>query len=255
MCWPRNTLRLKVDKSSEYQPMPPELAPSTGRKPKVLQYAVSAQNLLHTEELMSRLAIYGPITDSFVASVLKYVPEEARDKVVQEQVRIVHNSSHKAIASAMAAVSNLQLTHRDVALGHLQLQDEHIVRAKTSAFHGQSQVGPEPQKFDEKIFTLRDQHAQGVSLVTSRSLRSLSPSHLHSADHLSIKGWDLQLVRKEVSNQSFRRQQSHKGAISSPPHAPQGDHYPGTPAEGRRVLVPRRQLDCLQVLGNEGALD
>ena len=40
--------RQKVDKSSEYQPTPPELASSIGLKPKVSQYTVSAQNLLHT---------------------------------------------------------------------------------------------------------------------------------------------------------------------------------------------------------------
>ena len=29
-----------------------------------------------------------------VASILKYIPEEAIDKVVQEQVRIMHKSTH-----------------------------------------------------------------------------------------------------------------------------------------------------------------
>ena len=89
--------RLRVDKSSQYQPMPPELASSTGSKPKVSQYTISAQNLLHTEELMRRAAICGSITDFLVASTLQYIPEEARGKVVQEQVRTMHKSSHKAI--------------------------------------------------------------------------------------------------------------------------------------------------------------
>ena len=47
---------------------------------------------------MRRVAIYGSITDSLVASILQYMSEEARDKVVQEQGRIMHKSSHKAIA-------------------------------------------------------------------------------------------------------------------------------------------------------------
>ena len=55
--------RLNVDKSSEYQPMPPELASSTVSKAKVSQYTISAQNLLQTEELMRTVAIYGSITD------------------------------------------------------------------------------------------------------------------------------------------------------------------------------------------------
>ena len=79
--------------------------------------------------------------------------------MVQEQVRIMHKSSHKAIASAKAAASNFHLIHRDVALGQLQLQDEHTARAKTTPSHGKILFGPEPQKFDEKIFTMRDQHA------------------------------------------------------------------------------------------------
>ena len=76
-----------------------------------------------------------------MASILQYIPEEARDKVVLEQVRIMHKSSDKAIALAAAAASNLQLIHRDVALGQLQLQDEHITRARTAPF-GQSVIGP-----------------------------------------------------------------------------------------------------------------
>ena len=94
--------RLRVDKSSQYQPMPPELASSTGSKPKVSQYTISAQNLLHTEELMRRAAICGSITDFLVASTLQYIPEEARGKVVQEQVRTMHKSSHKAMALGTA---------------------------------------------------------------------------------------------------------------------------------------------------------
>ena len=84
-------------KSSEYQPMPPELASSMGSKAKVSQYTISAKNLLQTEELMRRVAIYGSITVSLVVSI-KFIPEEARDKVVQEQIRIMHKSSQKAIA-------------------------------------------------------------------------------------------------------------------------------------------------------------
>ena len=106
---------------------------------------------------MKKAAIYGSINDSLVVSILQCIPEEARSKVVQEQVRIMHKSSQKAIASSMAAASNLQLIRRDVALG--QGQDKHISRARTAPFLGQSLVEPEPQKFDEKIFTMRDQHA------------------------------------------------------------------------------------------------
>ena len=139
---------LKVDMSSEYQPTPPELASATESKAKVSQYTVSAQNLLHTEELMRRAPIYGSITDSLVASILKYIPEEAPDKVVQ--VRIMHKSSLKAIAS-----DNLQLIHKDVVWGQLQ----HITRAITVPFHGHNLVGPGAEKFDEKIFTKGNQHA------------------------------------------------------------------------------------------------
>ena len=63
---------------------------------------------------------------------------------MQEQVRIMHKSSQKSIASATAAASNLQLIRRDMALGQLQLQDEHIARARTAPFHAHSLVGLEP---------------------------------------------------------------------------------------------------------------
>ena len=151
--------RLMVVKSSEYQPTPPELASSKGSKAKVSQYTVSAQHLLQTEELMGRVAIYGSITDLLVAPILKYIPEEAKDKVVQKKVMIMHKSLHKAIASAMAAASNLQLIRKDVALGQLDLQNEHIARTRTAPFHGHSLVSPKPEKFDEKIFNMRDQQA------------------------------------------------------------------------------------------------
>ena len=143
--------RLNVDKSSEYQPTPPELASSMGLKAKVSQYTILVQNMLQTEQLMRRVAIYGSITDSWVASILKHIPQEARDKVVQEQVRIMNKSSQKAIASATAVASKFHLIHRDVALEQLQLQDEHIIRGRAAPFHGHSLVGPEPQEFDEKI--------------------------------------------------------------------------------------------------------
>ena len=99
---------------------------------------------------MRRVAIYGSITDSLVVSVLKYILGEASDKVVHKQVKIVHKSSQKAIASAMGAVSNLQLIRRDMALGQLQLQDEHITRTRTAPFHGLSLVGLEPQSLTRK---------------------------------------------------------------------------------------------------------
>ena len=41
---------------------------------------------------MRRAAIYGSIMDSLVASILKYIPEEARGEVVQEQLRIMHQA-------------------------------------------------------------------------------------------------------------------------------------------------------------------
>ena len=133
---------MNVDKSSEYQLTLPELAFSMGLKAKVSQYTILVQNLLQTEQLMRRVAIYGSITDSLVVSILKYIPEEARDMVVQEQVRIMHRSLQKAIASAIAAASKFHLIHRDMALEQLQLQDEHIITARTAPFHGHSLVGP-----------------------------------------------------------------------------------------------------------------
>ena len=103
--------------------------------------------MLYTEELMRRAAIYGSIMDSLVASILKYIPEEAQDKVVQEQLTIMHKSSYKAIASETAEASNLQLIRRDMALVQLHLQDEHIARARTAPFQGHSRTtgGPLPR--------------------------------------------------------------------------------------------------------------
>ena len=79
----------------------------TGAKDKVTQYTMSSQNVLHTEELMRRVAIYSSIIDSLVASILEHIPKEHRTKIVQEQVRILHKSSNKAVSAAVAAASNL----------------------------------------------------------------------------------------------------------------------------------------------------
>ena len=168
--------RLKVDKSSECQPMLPELATSTGSKAKVSQYTVLAQNLLHTEELMRTAAIYGSITDSGGIHSEVYPAWS---------LRLYKNkwgscTSPRTIATVTAAADNLQLIRRDVVLGQLQLQDEHITRTRAAPFHGHSLVGPDAEKFDEKIVTMRDQHALHRGLTSRRNLLRgslLSPSY------------------------------------------------------------------------------
>ena len=248
--------RLKADKSSEYQPAPPELASSTGSKRKVSQYTVSAQNLLHTKELMRRAAIYGSITDSLVVSILQYITEEARDKVVQEQVRIMHKSSHKTIASGAVAASNFQLICRDMALG--QLQDEHIARARTAPFHGQCLVRLEPQRFDEKIFIMRDQHALHRGLTSHFKVPKKPPPKSSTQSRPSVHQRLGPPVGQEgsiyiTSPFELDSRTCQEAAASSPLQEAQGVHL-GTPAEGRRLLCPRRWLDHRRVPDNEDSL-
>ena len=199
--------------SSEYQPTPPELASSMRLKAKVSQYTILVQNLLQTEQLMRRVAIYGSITDSWVASILKHIPEEARDKVVQEQVRIMNKSSQKAIASATAAASKFHLIHRDVALEQLQLQDEHIIRARTAPFHGHSLVGPEPQECDKKI--MRDQHALPRGLTSHFKVPKKPAPKPSTQLRPSVHQRPGAPVGQEGSNQSFRNGQQNKSRNSN----------------------------------------
>ena len=191
------------------------MASSMGSKARVSQYTISAQNLLQTEELMKRVATYVSITDLLVALILKYIPEEARDNVVQEQVRIMHNSPQKAIASATAAVSNHQLIHRDVAMGQLQLQDEHTARARTAPFHGHSLVGPEPQEIDEKIFTMRNQHALHRGLTSHFKVPKKPAPKSSLQSRPSVHQRLGPPIGQEGSNQSFRNGQQNKSRKSN----------------------------------------
>ena len=65
---------------------------------------------------------FGPLDQQMLFPGLQFVQQPTA--TVQEQVRIMHKSSQKAIASATAVASKFQLIHRDVALEQLQLQDE-----------------------------------------------------------------------------------------------------------------------------------
>ena len=94
----------------------------------------------------------------------------------------------------------------------------------------------------------------GVSLVTSRSLRSLLRNHLRSSGHPCINGQDHQLARKEVTSPFGVDSRTSNETATSPMHTSQEVHSPGTPAEGWGVVVPRRRLDHLRVHDNEGVL-
>ena len=81
--------RLKINQGAEYLPTSPSQGSATGARMKVLQYMVSAQTLLHTEELICWATIYSSIMDSLVTSLIERIPVEDRDKVIQEQVKIM----------------------------------------------------------------------------------------------------------------------------------------------------------------------
>ena len=123
---------------------------------KVLQYTVSAQTLLHTEELICWATIYSSIMDSLVASLIERIPVEDRE-AGQDYVQRL--SWKKGMGSVVMAVSSFHLVRRDVALGQLLLQDKHLARARTAPFGGASLVGPDPKEFDSKIFAMREQHS------------------------------------------------------------------------------------------------
>ena len=77
----------------------------------------------------------------------------------------------------------------------------------------------------------------GDSLVTSRSLRSLLRNHLHSSGHPCIKGQDYQLARKEVTSPFRMDSRTSHETATSPMHASQEVHSPGTPAVGWGVVA------------------
>ena len=99
---------------------------------------------------MRRAAIYSSITDSLVASLLDQIPDDKKSKVGMEQIKIMVKASCKSATSAVAAASNLQLIHRDVALSQLKL-DDHVAKARTAPFHGKDLLGPNMTEFDKKI--------------------------------------------------------------------------------------------------------
>ena len=63
--------------------------------------------------------------------------------------------------------ANLQLIRRDVVLGQLLLQDNHVARARTAPFSGPNLVGPNVKEFDAKIFTIMTARRQSNVLGTS----------------------------------------------------------------------------------------
>ena len=100
---------------------------------------------------MRQAVVYSSIAESLVASLLEHIPKENRTKIIQEQVRIMAKASRKGVEVA----SNLQLIRRDVALGNLRLEDDHVARVRTAAFHGKNLLGPNIKEFDAKIFTMQ----------------------------------------------------------------------------------------------------
>ena len=97
-----------------------------------------------------------------------------------------------------------------MALGQLQLQDEHIARPRTAPIHGQNLVNLQPQEFDEKIFTMRDQHALHRSL-TSHFKVPKKPAPKSSTQFRPPMHQRLgPPVGQEGSNQSFQNGQQNK---------------------------------------------
>ena len=154
-----------MNEAADYLPAPPSQGSATGTKPKVNQYTLTAQTLLHMEELMRRAAICSSVTDSLVASLLEHTPMEHRAKITKEQVKIVPNASKKGVASAVPAAS-IQLIQRDMLLGQLPLWDDHVAKARTPPFTGTNLVGPNMKEFDAKIFPMREQHSFHRGLST-----------------------------------------------------------------------------------------
>ena len=97
-----------------------------------------------------------------------------------------------------------------MALGQLQLQDEHFARARTAPFHGHSLVGLEPQEFDEKIFTMRDQHALDRGLNNHFEVPKKPVPKSSMQFRPSVHQRLGPPVGQEVSNQSFENGQQNK---------------------------------------------
>ena len=197
---------------------------------------------------MRRVAVYGSITDSLVASILKCILEEARDKVVQEQVRIMHKSLEQAIASATAAASNLQLIHRDMALGLLLAAAGWAYRQSDDISVPWTQSG---RPRTSGIWQENLHHALHRGL-TSHFKVPKKPAPKSSTQFRPSMHQRLgPPVGQEGSKQSFRNGQQNKSWSSNFSNA---CITGGTPAEGRGMVLPRRQLDHLRGPDNEGVL-
>ena len=126
---------------------------------------------------------------------------------------------------------------------------------RIAPFHGQSLVGLEPQKFDKKIFTLRDQHALHRGLTSHFKVPKKPTPKSSTQFRRSVHQRLGPAVGQEGTNLSFWRGQQNKSRSSSffTPQEPQ-EVSRGTQAEGQRLFHPRRRLDHIRVPDNEDTL-
>ena len=172
----REHYRLKRDQGAEYLPTLLSQGLATGARTKVSQCRFSFSDPAahrRTDPSGNHLQLYNGFSCGFIDWIHS---REDRNKVIEEQVKIMSKASKKSVASAMAAASNLQLVRRDVALWKLLLQDEHIARARTAPFGCASLVGPDPTEFDSKVFAMRKQYSLHRALTSHPRIQHSSPS-------------------------------------------------------------------------------
>ena len=106
---------------------------------------MSSSQFLATEELVMRSAIYRSTTDSLIASLIDWIPDEEGDDIVMEHVDIMSEASRCNVAAAIATAANMQLVRRDSLLQQALLPDHYISRTRTAPFHRYHMIGAFPR--------------------------------------------------------------------------------------------------------------
>ena len=126
-----------------------------------------------------------------VASLLETMPVERWDAVLKKQVTIMSQAFRHSSSLEHSA------GWRDVVLGQLLLQDDHIARARTALFFGSHIKGLNFKDFDQKILSMRGQHSM------HRGLTSHFKAHISTAPKSMETSSDTAMSAFATWRQSF----------------------------------------------------
>ena len=122
---------------------------------------------LDTEELARRSAIYASLADSIVASVIEELStKDEGTKLLREKLAIIQEAQVSAVSAGFAAVSNLQLLHRDALLKNFNFQPQVLAAVRTAPFEGDHVVGPKPKVLQNRVRAIRQADVMTGSSLT-----------------------------------------------------------------------------------------